>query len=162
MRLVTPLRVLLTAAALASFGCSHTQRPERKVHVIAEQAGGTDRSDGPGVGGAGADAYCAELQRKCHTRCKRRAPKYPGIEKGSPYHDELCTTECLAVFMKCLEEQAELERQELEFSNIDAALDWLRRHKTEVALGTVVVVAGVAFVVATGGSGALILAPLAL
>jgi hypothetical protein len=64
--------------------------------------------------------------------------------------------------MACLEEQEELERQELEFSNIDAALDWLRRHKTEVALGTVVVVAGVTFIVATGGTGALILAPLAL
>ncbi|MBN8226057.1 hypothetical protein JYK02_00875 [Corallococcus macrosporus] len=52
--------------------------------------------------------------------------------------------------------------QELRFSNIEAALDWLRTHRSEVAMGTVVVIAGVAFVVATGGSGALILAPLAL
>ncbi|TNV66558.1 hypothetical protein FH620_05820 [Corallococcus exiguus] len=50
----------------------------------------------------------------------------------------------------------------LRFSNIDGALDWLRAHRTEVAIGTVVVVAGVAFVVATGGTGALVLAPLAL
>jgi hypothetical protein len=149
-------------AALACTGCSHTQRPERRIYVIAVLEAGTGREDGPGVGGAGADAYCAELQKKCHTGCKRRAPKHPGVKKGSAYHDQLCTTECLAEFMKCREEQEELERQELEFSNIDAALDWLRRHKTEVALGTVVVVAGVTFVVATGGAGALILAPLAL
>jgi hypothetical protein len=45
---------------------------------------------------------------------------------------------------------------------MDEALDWLKSHKTEVALGTVVIVAGVAFVLTTGGSGALILAPLAL
>lgn len=50
----------------------------------------------------------------------------------------------------------------LQFSSIDRALDWLRHHPSEVALGTVVVVAGVAFIVATGGAGALVLAPLAL
>lgn len=158
----TQLLVLLMAAALASSGCAHTQPPERKIHVIAEQAGDAGRAGGPGVGGAGADAYCAEQQLKCHARCKQRAPKYPYIEKGSPDHDRICTSDCLAEFMRCLEKQEELERQELEFSNIDAALDWLRRHKTEVAIGTVVVVAGVAFVVATGGAGALVLAPLAL
>jgi hypothetical protein len=53
-------------------------------------------------------------------------------------------------------------KQELHFPDIDVALDWLRSHKAEVAIGTVVVVTGVAFVVATGGAGALILAPLAL
>jgi hypothetical protein len=42
------------------------------------------------------------------------------------------------------------------------AVDWLRNHKAEIALGTIVLVAGIAFVLTTGGSGALILAPLAL
>lgn len=67
--------------------------------------------------------------------------------------------------MECVEEQEQLERErkkDRHFSNIDSALEWLRNHKTEVAIGAVVVVAGVAFVVATGGGGALILAPLAL
>lgn len=66
--------------------------------------------------------------------------------------------------MECMEEQERVEKDKkrLEFPNIDRALTWLREHNTEVAIGTVVVVAGVAFVVATGGSGALILAPLAL
>ena len=61
-------------------------------------------------------------------------------------------------------EQEERERKNtrLRFSDMDAALDWLRTHKAEVALGTVVVVAGVVFIVSTGGAGALILAPLAL
>ncbi|RKI00015.1 hypothetical protein D7Y04_16350 [Corallococcus sp. AB038B] len=54
------------------------------------------------------------------------------------------------------------ESEALRFSSIDGALDWLRAHSTEVAIGTVVVVAGVAFIVATGGTGALVLAPLAL
>jgi hypothetical protein len=40
---------------------------------------------------------------------------------------------------------------------MDSALDWLREHKTERIIGTVVVIAGVAFVITTGGSGALLL-----
>jgi hypothetical protein len=50
----------------------------------------------------------------------------------------------------------------LKFSRIDEAVDWIKNHKAEVALGTVVIIAGVAFVITTGGSGALILAPLAI
>ncbi len=45
---------------------------------------------------------------------------------------------------------------------MDEAIDWIGSHKDEVAIGTVVIVAGVAFVLATGGSGALILTPLVL
>jgi hypothetical protein len=66
--------------------------------------------------------------------------------------------------MECInevEEQDREEAKELKFSRIDEALQWLRTHKAEIALGTVVVVAGVAFVVATGGAGALVLVPLA-
>ncbi len=65
--------------------------------------------------------------------------------------------------MDCLKEQQALRSEKaLHFSSIDRALEWLKEHKTEVAIGTIVVVAGVAFIVATGGTGALILAPLAL
>jgi hypothetical protein len=41
------------------------------------------------------------------------------------------------------------------------ALEWIREHKTEVAIGTISIVAGVAFFVTTV-SGARLLAPLAL
>lgn len=87
------------------------------------------------------------------------------IKRGSGKHHEYCTEECRKEYMECVEEQEQLERErkkDRHFSNIDSALEWLRNHKTEVAIGAVVVVAGVAFVVATGGGGALILAPLAL
>lgn len=66
--------------------------------------------------------------------------------------------------MRCIKEQEELERQDLQkkslqFTNMDDALDWLRRHTAEAAPGTRVVVMGVAFVVAIV-AGALVLAPL--
>ena len=55
-----------------------------------------------------------------------------------------------------------IEVAALKFSRVDEAIEWIRNHKAQVTLGTVVVIAGVAFVLTTGGSGALILAPLAL
>jgi hypothetical protein len=151
------LIALLTAVVMASAGCAHTQPPERKVYVISEEA--------DGLGGSGGYDCDAEHVR-CFDRCWNRAPPLTSIEKGSGKHHEYCTEECRKEYMECIEEQEQLEREgkkkELHFSSIDVALDWLRNHKTEVAIGTVVVVAGVAFVVATGGTGALILAPLAL
>jgi hypothetical protein len=66
--------------------------------------------------------------------------------------------------LECLKELEKETREapKLTFTNMDSALDWLRKHKTQLIIGTVVVVAGVAFVIMTGGSGALILMPVAL
>ncbi|MFY0563274.1 hypothetical protein ACN28E_05475 [Archangium lansingense] len=148
---------LLTLVVMASAGCAHTQQlPERKVYVISD--------DSSGVGGSG--GYdCAAEQIKCFDRCWNRAPPLTSIKRGTGKHHEYCTEECRKEYMECIEEQEQLERErkkDRHFSNINAALGWLRNHQTEVAVGTIVLVAGVAFVVATGGSGALILAPLAL
>jgi len=63
--------------------------------------------------------------------------------------------------MEC-EKANEKKAKELNFPRVDDAIEWIRNHKAEVALGTVVIIAGVAFIVTTGGAGALILAPLAL
>lgn len=146
---------LLSAVAMVSVGCAHTQRPEPRIYVIAE--------DASGMGGSGHD-YCADEQIACFDRCWNSYPPLTSIRKGSGKHHEYCTTKCLEEYMECIkdEEQREQERErrKLQFSSIDKALDWLRAHKTEIAVGTLVVVAGVTFVVATGGSGALILAPL--
>lgn len=49
-----------------------------------------------------------------------------------------------------------------EFDAIEPAIDWIKKHRTELAVGAVVVIAGVAFAVVVAGSGgtALVLAPL--
>ncbi|WP_224364724.1 hypothetical protein [Hyalangium versicolor] len=63
--------------------------------------------------------------------------------------------------MEC-EEEKEKKANELKFSRVGEAIDWIGNHKAEVALGMVVIIAGTAFVITTGGTGALILVPLAL
>ncbi|RYZ42924.1 MAG: hypothetical protein EOO71_05815 [Myxococcaceae bacterium] len=53
-------------------------------------------------------------------------------------------------------------QQKLEFESLQQARDWLREHKSEVALGAIVVVGSTGFILTIGAAGALILAPLAL
>jgi hypothetical protein len=146
---------LLPVIAILIAGCAHTQQPERRVYVISEEASG--------IGGSGR-GHCADEQIVCFDRCWNSRPPLTSIKKGSEKHHEYCTTKCLEEYMKCVQGEEHPSQEQktgaLRFSNIDSALAWLREHKTEVAIGTLVVVAGVTFVVATGGSGALVLAPL--
>lgn len=151
---------LFVAVAMALVGCAHTPQPERKVYVISDTTNDT--------GGAGADAYCNEIQKQCFNKCWRRKPEI-AVKKHSAEHYNHCESKCLKVFMDCAKEQEELERQEskyrkqeFHFENMDTALGWLREHKTEAVLGTVVVVGGVIavpYAIAIVG-GALVLTPL--
>lgn len=153
---------LMTALALAGTGCVHSQRPEPRVYVIAEDTRGAGTS--LGIGGAG-DRDCQAEHEECFRRCWGTTPPYPH-RKGDGWHYEYCTTKCRKEYNDCVDEQEEREkereRERLRFSSVDQAVDWIRDHKAEVAIGTVIIIAGVAFVITTGGSGALILAPLAL
>ena len=125
--------ILPTTIAVASIGFAHTQRPENQIYVVSEDASGV-------------------------------SPWPHNQEQAGSYYKR-CTSDCRAQYNECVEEQEEAERErakKLDFRRMDQAIAWLREHKTEVALGTLIVVGGVTFVLMTGGSGALILAPLAL
>jgi hypothetical protein len=50
----------------------------------------------------------------------------------------------------------------LRFPAVEEAVEWLKEHRTELLVGTVVVMAGVTFVVVSAGAGLIVLAPLAL
>jgi hypothetical protein len=99
---------------------------------------------------------CDQEHIECFRDCWRRKPPWP-IDKGGSGHYRYCSALCLAEYMECIGEEA-VERA---FDSMSDALQWLSEHP-EVVVGTLVIVAGVTFVVATGGSGALILVPAAL
>ena len=84
--------------------------------------------------------------------------------KGSK--DEMCIRRCMPAYQDCCErrELAEAGKHRLSFPVVDSAIDWLKQHHRELVVGTVVVIAGVAFVVIVAGSGggALVLAPAVL
>jgi hypothetical protein len=148
----------MTATAMGSVGCAHVQRPESRIYVVSASAAGVGALLASG-GAGGHD--CQKEHEECVGRCwnKKNWP-YPHNRKQSGWYLERCEHDCREEFNRCEEEQEEAARQRekpLEFSGMDDAIEWIREHKAEVAIGTVVIVAGVAFVLATGGSGALIL-----
>lgn len=67
--------------------------------------------------------------------------------------------QCLTQYNDCLELQG---LAAVQFPVVDGAVEWLKRHRTELFVGTVIVIAGVTFVVASAGAGIVVLAPVAL
>jgi hypothetical protein len=49
-----------------------------------------------------------------------------------------------------------------EFTVVDGAVDWLKRHRTSILVGSIIVIAGVTFVVVSAGAGVVVLAPVVL
>jgi hypothetical protein len=141
---------------VAGLGCSHVQSPMKsQIYVISEEA--------PGVGGSsGTD--CDQEQVDCFEGCwNARDLPYPHIKRDEWYY-KYCTKKCREEYVECIKEKEKMSQEapRLAFASMDSALDWLRAHKASLIIGTVVAVAGVSFVVATGGSGALLLVPVAL
>lgn len=163
---ISRLLALVCAVTVTCAGCGHArtvQGPER-TYVVDEDASGVGA--GLGTGGSGYD--CDDALNTCFNTCWESARKpYPHTENNEWYYKH-CTRECRKEYMSCIEEQEKEEAERvkkhppLEFSNLDRARDWIQTHKSELVLGTVVIVAGTAFILVTGGSGALLLAPLAL
>lgn len=70
-----------------------------------------------------------------------------------------CGTACMKQLANCMKEAS---RAPVKFEAIDTAVDWLKLHQDELTLGAVVVIAGVAFSVATLGGGVVLLVPILL
>lgn len=80
-------------------------------------------------------------------------------DRGKGGKKEYCERRCMQPYIDC--ENAQGARV-LEFSAASKAVDWLKRYRQEILLGSVVVIAGVVFVAVASGGGALILAPVLL
>jgi len=100
---------------------------------------------------------CNNLQIGCFRKCWKSAlPRHlKHIPKGGGQHYEYCTATYRKAFMDCMKAAGLL----VEFSALDIALTWLKTEGANV-LGTIVVIGGIAYIVSTGGTGALVLAVL--
>jgi hypothetical protein len=102
---------------------------------------------------------CEDERDACVEMCMRSltGPDWSHASKGSRF--KICDGRCRPAYLDCcrLQEQAEGRN----FKSVEDAVDWLKQHRKEVLAGTIVVIAGVAFVVIGVGTGgaALILAP---
>ncbi|HEX8436855.1 hypothetical protein [Archangium sp.] len=166
--------VILCLPCILLVACGSTEPvlrgSSREVPVLAasaEEWGPLDepRADARGsravdiVYASGGTRDCDAEQIACFRKCWKTEPPWP-IEKGDKGHDKYCTKKCREEYMECVKE-LEARPRPLAFPDMKTAKDWLARHETEVLVGSIVVVAGATFVIATGGTGALILIPLA-
>lgn len=104
---------------------------------------------------------CDQEHIDCYQNCmKRRLPSSLNhIKHADGSKSRHCAQECLAQYQDCLKLQ---RAQALEFTGTDTAVDWLKRNRTELLVGTIVVIAGVAFVTLSAGAGLVALAPVVL
>jgi len=105
---------------------------------------------------------CEEERDQCEEMCKASLQGRNWTHASVGSNAQICRERCRPAYLDCsqLQEQAEA----VKFPTTEKAVDWLKRHRKEVLVGTVVVIAGVAFVVAVVGSGgvALVLVPAVL
>ena len=143
-RNVPPLVCLLLVACGSTRAVRHMQTEPAATHAL----------DIVYTAGGGRD--CDAEQIACFRRCWNTPPPYP-IERGKKGHDKYCTKKCREEYMECIKQT---EASPLVFPSMESARTWLEDHETEVVVGTVVIVAGTAFVVSTAAAGALVLVPL--
>ncbi|MFY0524708.1 hypothetical protein ACN28I_16615 [Archangium gephyra] len=100
----------------------------------------------------------------CQDNCLKRplAPGYEHVKHGSGAHSRICRDGCWQAYRDCEDLQDLRGRQTHEFTATDNAIEWLKHNRKTVLVGSVVVIAGVVFVVASAGAGVLVLAPAVL
>jgi hypothetical protein len=104
---------------------------------------------------------CDQEQIACVRDCmKRRRPSHEShINHSNGNKYGFCQTKCLLEYHECLEVE---KARSLQFSTGNDAVEWLKQNRRELLAGTIVVIAGVAFVALSAGAGFAILAPVVL
>lgn len=102
---------------------------------------------------------CDQEQIACVRDCmKRRRPSHEShINRNNGNKYGFCQTKCLMEYQQCLEVE---KARSLQFSTGNDAVEWLKRNRKDLLAGTIVVIAGVAFVSLSAGPGFFILAPI--
>lgn len=153
----------------------HAWIPLKEFDLAKYQSPASTRSAQPKivrVSTSGLNAYCDGRYDQCERDCLQSSK--PFVIGHRKYTDTRvqpwriarswwCPSNCMNELVECKKGRGEwAENHAAEFDAIDPAIDWIKRHRTELAAGAVVVIAGVAFAVMVAGSGgaALVLVPL--
>ncbi|WP_395834917.1 hypothetical protein [Cystobacter fuscus] len=126
------------------------------------------------VSSTGLDEYCEGRRVQCVEDCLASSRpvwvghwRYDAI-KIQPWREARkwwCPEHCMKQADMCKRRMGKwAEEHAAEFNAIEPAVDWIKNHREEILAGSVIVIAGVAFVaaVAASGGGVLILMPIVL
>ncbi len=124
------------------------------------------------VSSTGLEEYCEGRRVQCEQDCLSSSRpvwvghwKYDAV-KIQPWREARkwwCPEHCMKQADMCKRRMGSwAEEHAAEFDSIEPAVDWIKNHREELLVGSVIIIAGVAFVaaVAASGGGALILVPL--
>jgi hypothetical protein len=161
-------RYVLIIEELPDGRVEHEWKPLRDINLEPYQGLlGTARAEGRFTPVAW-QRNCDEELKKCIDQCMGSPMGQnwdhlfqPPSRRLGGKHAE-CRKRCWPPYEDCNKQNAEDSAKPTEFPTTEKAIDWLKRHRSEVQVGAVVVIAGVAFVALTGGTGALLLGPVLL
>jgi hypothetical protein len=114
------------------------------------------------TGGPQDDCYAQYLE--CYYLC-RKTPVPPEFDHylhdfgPAAGHERYCSEKCMRKYTECIRARGQRQQQ---FTAIDDAVDWLKRNHKAVLVGTLIVIAGVAFIVVSAGAGLIVLVPVVL
>ncbi|CAM3338908.1 hypothetical protein [Corallococcus soli] len=102
------------------------------------------------------DAEHLESMRECLSRPLPAGYGHFRNPRGKGGKESYCNGKCLQPLLDC----AELEKlRPQELSSVTEASGWASRHRESLLIGSVVVIAGVVFVIVSAGAGLVVLAP---
>jgi hypothetical protein len=104
---------------------------------------------------------CEEEREACESMCMASLKGRNWSHMNSGAKKEHCRQVCLQPYLDCNRLKELAEGRAVKFHAIDQAVDWMKRNSEKLLVGTVIVIAGVAFIVVVGasGGGVLLLAP---
>jgi hypothetical protein len=103
---------------------------------------------------------CDEERIACEKMCVAGLQGENWTHMSTGAKKKHCIRVCMQPYLDCSRLKELAEGGTVKFRAIDQAVDWVKQNREQLMVGTVVVIAGVAFVVVTGGSGGfLLLAP---
>ena len=102
------------------------------------------------------DAEHLECMRECLSRPLPRDYKHYVSPRGKGGREDYCNGRCLQPYLDC----ADLEKlRPQELSSWEEVSEWASRHRESLLVGSVIIIAGVAFVIVSAGAGLVVLAP---
>jgi hypothetical protein len=169
------VRYVLIVQEMPDGHVTHDWKPLKDFELTKLQYTQNAMSSYPGlvrVSSTGLEEYCEGRRVQCEQDClaSSRPIKVGHLTyqdvKIKPWREakwRWCPEKCMEQADMCRRRRGGwAEEYAAEFNAIEPAVDWIKTHREEILVGTVIVIAGVAFVaaVAASGGGALILAPL--
>ena len=114
------------------------------------------------VAGHPRDCHAEYLEciNECMSRPLPRGYGHITSRGGRGGKEAYCNRRCMQPYRDCMDLQDLQQRQE--FSAVNEAVEWLKRNRETLLVGSIVIIAGVVFVTVSAGAGVVVLVPAVL